>query len=334
MEFDCPAVRCNGATNHSTWLAVDNVQPQLPHGAARNRHHNYERRRSQAIDSLKSYYSLTKPGIIRGNTITAIAGFFFASKGHIDFGLLLALAVGLSLIIASACVFNNYLDRDIDAKMARTKKRALVAGTISVQNALIYASLLGLLGSSILGIFTNMLAQIIALFGLFAYVILYSIVKRYTLHSTVIGSISGAVPPVVGYTAVTDRFDHTALILFLILVFWQMPHFYAIAMYRREDYVAAKIPVLTVKRGMRAAKIQIMLYIAAFTAAAAALTKFSYGGYTYLAIAIILGLTWLGFGLKDFNRKDDKLWGRQMFHVSLAVITTLSIMISINAWLP
>lgn len=241
---------------------------------------------------------------------------------------------GLSLIIASACVFNNYIDRDIDRLMDRTKHRALAAGSIAVHAAIIYASLLGLAGAALLGIFTNRLTLAIALLGFFFYVVVYGFFKRRSIYGTIVGSISGAVPPVVGYCAVTGHFNHTALILFLILVFWQMPHFYAIAMYRLDDYAAAKIPVLPIKKGMHAAKLQILLYIIAFTIAAAALSLFGHAGYTYLIVAVFLGLTWLGFGLKDFSNDSDKFWGRKMFFVSLAVITALSIMISINAWLP
>lgn len=241
---------------------------------------------------------------------------------------------GLSLIIASACVFNNYTDRDIDSKMARTKTRALVSGAIPERNAIIYAAVLGIAGGAFLALYTNLLTLAVALTGFFFYVVVYGYFKRRSVYGTIIGSISGATPPVVGYCAVTNHFDVAALILFLILIAWQMPHFYAIAMYRRDDYAAAKIPVLPLKKGMRAAKVQILIYIMAFTAAAAALAVFSYAGYTYLIVAVLLGLTWLGFGLKDFNTSSDKRWGRKMFFVSLAAITALSIMISLNAWLP
>src|SRR6185437_15386626 len=168
---------------------------------------------------LRTYYRLTKPGIVYGNSITAAAGFFLASRGHVDWGKFLAMLVGLALVIASACVFNNYLARHIDTRMDRTKKRALAIGAISHRAALIYASALGLTGLLILAVFTTWLATLCALAGHVLYVAAYGYTKRRTPWGTEVGAISGAAPPVVGYTAVTGHFDAGALILFLILVF-------------------------------------------------------------------------------------------------------------------
>lgn len=242
--------------------------------------------------------------------------------------------VGLSLVIASGCVFNNYIDMDIDAKMSRTKKRPLVAGTISVRNALIYAVTLGLAGGFILGAFTNMRALLSAMFGLFAYTVLYSFWKRRSSFGTVVGSISGAVPPVVGYLAVTDKFDSGAWLLFLILVCWQMPHFYAIAIYRAKEYKAAGIPVLPLKKGLLNAKVQIFGYIVAFTFAASALAAFGYGGYVYFVVVLVLSLYWLWLAAKGFKVKDSDRWARKMFGASLIIITAFSVVISLNSWVP
>jgi len=213
---------------------------------------------------IKDYYSLTKPGIIFGNAIPAVAGFFLASKGHPNAGLFIAMLVGISFVIASACVFNNYIDRDIDKFMARTKKRALPTGIISGRNALLYAIVLGVIGFSLLLFYTNLLTTFVGFVGFFVYIVLYGISKRRSVYGTIVGSIAGAVPPVVGYVAVTNNFDMGALLLFLILVIWQMPHFYAIAIFREDDYAAASIPVLPIKQGIKATKIHMVLYIAAF----------------------------------------------------------------------
>lgn len=283
---------------------------------------------------LKSYYALTKPGIIRGNAITAIGGFFFASRGMLDLGLLLAMLVGLSLIIASSCVINNFTDRHIDKQMSRTKNRALVSGEIPGRNALIYAAALGIIGSLILGLFINLLTLIAALFGMFAYVVLYGIGKRLTVHGTLIGSISGSIPPVVGYTAVTNQLDITALLLFIILVFWQMPHFYAIAIYRMRDYTAAKIPVLPVVNGVKATKNQIVAYIIGFVVVTQALTLFGGASYTYAVIMLFAGLAWLWLALRGFQAKDDIRWAKSIFGYSLVVILIFSITISLDTLLP
>jgi len=199
---------------------------------------------------LKAYYRLTKPGIIYGNLLTAAAGFLFASKWHIVPGLFAATLAGTSLVIAAACVYNNYIDRNIDKRMARTKKRALVQGTISGKHALIFATMLGVLGFALLLAYTNTLVTVIGVIAFIDYVVLYGISKRRSVYGTIVGSISGAAPIVAGYVAVTNQFDLGALLLFFILVYWQMPHFYGIAMYRFDDYKAAGIPVLPVQKGM------------------------------------------------------------------------------------
>jgi heme o synthase len=257
-----------------------------------------------------------------------------ASKDHIYFWLLIETLGGMSLVIAAACVFNNYLDRDIDKKMKRTKKRALATGLISTRSALVYASILYLGGSLILGIFTNWLVFSLGVISIFFYVVIYGWAKRQSVYSTLVGSIPGAAPPVAGYLAVTNHIDAAAVILFLILVFWQMPHFYAIAMYRYRDYKAAGLPVLPVKYGMKAAKLQILAYVAAFTVVCAMLTIFGYTGYIYLGVVTGLGLYWLWRGLQSYKSSTDEKWGRQMFLTSLIVTLGLSFMLSISNWLP
>lgn len=283
---------------------------------------------------IKVYYHLTKPGIIFGNIITAVGGFFLASKGDIDVELFLATLVGLSFVIASACVFNNYIDRGIDIKMARTKNRALVKHLISDRDAIIYAVGLGIIGVLVLFFLTNLLTVSIALLGFFFYVVVYGIGKRRSVYGTIIGSISGAVPPVVGYCAVSNSFDLGAIIIFIILVIWQMPHFYAIAMYRFDEYKAAHIPVLPIVGGLHRTKIQILLYIIAFLVAVGMLTIFHYTGYTYFVIVEGVGLIWLSMALQGFKKKDNKRWARTMYSFSLIMILVFSFMLCVGSVLP
>lgn len=283
---------------------------------------------------FKKYYQLTKPGIIYGNLLTATGGFLLASKKDINFGLLLMTLLGIALVIGSACVFNNYLDRGLDIKMARTKKRALVSGDISPTSAIIYAFLLGVIGFAVLAVSTNALTVWIGIIGFADYVVLYAIGKRRSTLGTIIGSISGAMPVIAGYTAVTNRFDGGALILFLILSFWQMPHFYAIALRRIKDYKAAGLPVLPAKKGARTTKIQILLYIIAFIATTLSLRVYGYAGWTFLIVMEALGLKWLYMGIKGFKTNDDEKWARKMFLFSLVIILTFSVMLSLNVWLP
>jgi protoheme IX farnesyltransferase len=282
---------------------------------------------------IKDYYVLTKPGIIYGNAMTTIAGFLLASKGMVNIELLVFTFIGISLVIASGCVYNNYLDRKIDEKMERTKKRALVAGRISGRNALIYATILGLLGITILFVYTNALTTALAVLGHFFYVVVYGYFKRHSTFGTIVGSIPGAVPIIVGYCAVTNRIDLGAVLLFLILVVWQMPHFYAIGIYRLKDYAAAGIPILPVEKGIEHTKIQMLFYIAAFIITTVLLFTFGYTGYGYLAIACILGIAWFVYGIRGIKTKDTDRWARKMFALSLINLLIFSIIISVSVWI-
>jgi protoheme IX farnesyltransferase len=285
---------------------------------------------------FKTYYRLTKPGIIYGNAINIIAGFFLASTyfGTFRWQTLVAVIVGSSLVIGSGCVVNNYIDRDIDRKMERTKKRALVQGTVLIESALLFAAFLGAGGFGVLAAFTNWLTVIVGAVGYVFYVVVYGYAKRNTVYGTLVGSISGAVPPLAGYVAVSGKIDAGAVIVFLILVCWQMPHFYAIAMYRLKDYKAAGIPVWPVVKGMQSTKIQIMAFIIAFIAAAGALTVFGYTGYTYLGIVLGAGGAWLVRAMEGFKATDDAAWARKMFGFSLLVTLVMCVALSIGGLLP
>jgi len=251
---------------------------------------------------IRVYFILTKPGIVLGNIITTTAGFLLASKGHFDLWLFLATVLGLALIIASACVFNNAIDRDADEKMSRTKDRPLPRGLITAKSALLFAVILGISGG-------------------------YSLWKYRSTNATLVGSIAGAVPPVVGYVAVTNQMDAAAWILFAIVLLWQMPHFYAIAVYRIEDYLAASIPVLPTTKGMFLTKVSMSLYIVAFMVATLLLLTYGYTGIAYLVTAAVLGFAWFVLSLLGFQAKNDARWGRQMFRLSLVVITVLCLFI-------
>ena len=275
---------------------------------------------------MKTYYMLTKPGIIMGNIITTASGFALASKGLIDFQLFLVTLIGLGLVIASAGVFNNCIDRNMDAKMERTKNRAIPSGQISLRNAIAFAGVLGVIGISILS-YTNLITVVVALTGFFVYLVLYAFIKYHSFYGTLVGSIAGAVPPVVGYCAVSNRLDTAALLLFLIMVLWQMPHFFSIAIYRLDDYAAASIPVLPIEKGIYATKVQMLLYIIVFMLTALLLTAAGYTGYLYAITAGVLSLCWMGLCLKGFTVENDKYWARKMFVCSLVVIMGLCLTI-------
>ena len=269
-----------------------------------------------------------------GNALTAIFGFFLAAKGSFNPILFLAMLVGLSLVIASACVFNNYIDREVDTVMERTKKRALATGDISGKNALIYGAFLGVIGFLFLLVFTNVLTTLVSALGFFFYVVLYSYFKRHSVYGTEVGSISGAIPPVVGYCALTNRLDLGAVLLFLIMVFWQMPHFYGIAIYRLRDYASTKLPILPVKKGIYTTKLHMLFYLLAFLISAPLLTLFGYTGKVYFGVVTLLGLIWLFLGIQGFWTKSEAKWARKIFFFSLVIILALCIVVPLDKLIP
>lgn len=287
------------------------------------------------MQRVRALYLLTKPGIIRGNLVTALAGFLLASKaaGSIEAAKLLATLAGVMLIIAAACVCNNYMDRGIDKLMSRTKKRAAWTDTISMPTAMVYAFVLGVSGLIALAYYDNLVTAGLGVLAFVFYVVIYGIAKRKSVHGTLVGTIPGALPPVAGYTAVSGHIDMAAILLFLILVFWQLPHFYAIAIYRREDYANAHIPVMPVYSGIPHTKVAIMLYTIAFTITAPLLSLYGYTGAVFGCLAALAGVAWLWLGWHGFRGTDDVRWAKTMFFFSLLVITVISGGISADALL-
>jgi len=280
---------------------------------------------------IKSFLQLTKPGIILGNLITAAAGYFLAAQGQIDWFIFLAMCSGVILIIASGCVFNNFIDRDIDALMMRTCNRALVKKLIPLKIALLYALLLGIAGFVILFAFTNLITVFLGMIGFIVYVGFYSLYfKRNSIHGTIIGSLSGACPPVIGYCAFSNNFDMGAIIILIAFCLWQIPHSYAIAIYRIKDYKAAKIPVLPICKDIKSARKHIIGYIIAFTLVALLLAKQNYVGMVYTVVMTIMGVYWLYIAVADYKHLDNQLWAKRLFAFSILTITVLSVLISLD----
>ncbi len=267
-----------------------------------------------------------KPGIILGNWMTAAGAFAFISKEGMNFELFFPMLIGLGSVMGSGCVFNNYIDRVSDAKMERTKNRALAKGEMMPWKALVFGTLLGVFGVALLSLFCNVLTASIAALGWAVYVCIYSFLKHYTLHASFIGSIAGAAPPLVGYCSKTGSLDFTAALLFSILVFWQMPHFFAIAIYRMEDYVSASIPVVPVQKGVFFTKVVMLIFCVAFAMAGAMLSLFI--GMGFLIAILLLGVLWIWLSIKGFQANDDKIWARNMFRFSLIVITAFCFLIA------
>jgi protoheme IX farnesyltransferase len=287
------------------------------------------------IEAIKNYFLITKPGIVFGNLVSVAGGFFLASRGRIDAAVLLSTLVGMSLVVASGCIFNNCLDRNLDRKMTRTQDRALAKGIISPFAAVLYGSLLGIAGTALLGAATNPLCVVVVLSGFTIYVAVYSLyLKRRSVYATLIGSLAGAAPPLAGYCAACNRFDAGAVILLSIFSLWQMPHSYAIAVFRYQDYAAAAIPVLPVKRGMAATRKHVVMYMLAFVTATLMLTVGGYTGYIYLVVSLATNLSWLYTAVSGYRASDDRAWAKKLFVYSILTITVLNVMMSIDFTAP
>jgi len=288
--------------------------------------------------TFRRYVSLTKPGVLFGNVITGVAGFLLASSAFRIFslGLFVATIVGMSLIIGAACALNNVLDQDIDRIMARTKKRAVANGSVRPSRALAFAVVLGILGAAILAFWTNWLVLGVGVAGFVVYVWLYgALAKRRSIHGTLVGSISGAAPILAGYVAVSGRIDVGAVLVFLALFFWQFPEFYSIAIYRRDEYKAAGVPVITVKKSIAYTKQRIFGYAVLFLLSALLLTSFHYTGYAYTIAMTLTGAYWLITAFNGFKPgAQDDAWARKMFHASINVLLIYSVLIAVGPLLP
>jgi protoheme IX farnesyltransferase len=193
------------------------------------------------ISNWRDYYELDKPNMVYANLLVAAAGFAYASV-ELNWLLLVVMLIGLGCIIGSACAFNNYFDRHIDAKMERTKHRVLVRGALTPHEAATFASLLLFVGVALLWL-TTAVALATALVGFAVYVGLYTPLKHKTPWALYVGAVAGATPPVVGYAAVHPVLNDAAALLFVFLFVWQVPHFLSIAVYRGDEYAAAKVPL-------------------------------------------------------------------------------------------
>lgn len=287
------------------------------------------------METVQNYLKLTKPGVLFGNVLTSVAGYLFASMHGFETGIFVAMLVGTTLVIASACCINNYLDQDIDAKMQRTKSRPLISGKVSPGGALVFGVILGIMGIIILVRFTDPLVVWLGIIGFVTYVWLYgALTKRQSVHGTLVGSVSGAIPIAAGYVAAAQTFDGNALLLFLILFLWQEPEFYSIALYRRKEYKAAGIPVISVRRSIGRTKKEIFVYTVLFVISILLLGIIGMGGHVYLAVMTIMGMYWLRIGMKGLRPSSKDAWARQMFHASLNVLLVFCAVISLNPWLP
>ena len=274
----------------------------------------------------RDFLEVTKPGINTHNLLVTFAGFWLAAGFQTlhHFSLLLLTLLGTMLVIAGSCTLNNFYDRDIDPYMQRTKKRAVADGRIKPSTALWLGIWLSLAGFFVLAIGVNPLAAFLAFIGFFTYVVVYTMwLKRKSTWSTVVGGISGAVPPLIGWTAYTHSLDLSALALFFILFTWQPPHFFALAMLKTEEYRKAGIPMLPVVKGSLETKRQNLLFSLLLLASSLVLFYTGVLSWFYLIIAVIFGMVYIGLSIKGFRVGNDKKWAKQMFLFSLLYLTVI-----------
>ena len=287
-----------------------------------------DKRMGEMREMSNDFFQLTKPGLVLGNLIPVIAGFVLGSREvgsfvicHLSFVIL-----GLAFVMASGCVFNNIIERDTDSRMTRTKERALVTGKISPRNAFIFGTVLAALGFAILDIFTNPATVAVALIGFFFYVALYSAwFKRHSVWGTLVGAVAGATPPVIGYLAAGGSSWSLVSGLLFLMIFWQLAHFYAIGIRRRDDYAAAGIPILPVQRGAQITQLIMLFCIAAFMFFSVLIAYLGYASGMYAVIAMILSLAWIVLCLSGMisNVGSETAWARRMFLFSLVVLMVL-----------
>ena len=273
----------------------------------------------------KDFLALIKIGIVNSNLITTFTGLWlalhFTGKGFLEnLDVVFLTLIGSSLIIAGSCSLNNYVDRDIDHLMERTKVRPTVTGNFAPNLVLLIGIILTLAGTVLL-FMTTITAAIIGLIGVLTYVFLYTMwsKRQYTIN-TVIGSISGAVPPLIGWAAIDADLHMVAWVLFLLMFIWQPPHFLALAMKRCEEYRAAGIPMLPVVHGFGITKRQMVIWVACLLPLPFYLFSL---GIPFLVLATLLNIGWLALGLAGFKMNDDIKWAKLMFVYSLNYLTIM-----------
>ena len=281
--------------------------------------------------SIRDYIILIKPGILRSNLIAAFAGFWVASQGNVNWMLLLYTLIGTTLVMASSCVFNNFFDREYDGLMERTSHRPLPSGRMTATNVFVYGCILGVLGLLVLFLLTDTLAAWLGIVGMIVYVLIYTAwLKRTSTLSTVIGSFSGAMPPVIGYTAVTGTMDVGAWILFGFLFLWQCPHFWALGIRRIEEYRAAGFQILPVVKGIKRTKIQMIPYIVLLIPVSLLLYYAGYAGIYYFVTALVMGIVWLLLCVAGFVTKDDNRWAKRTFMFSIYYLLIILIVMILD----
>jgi protoheme IX farnesyltransferase len=288
----------------------------------------------QANSSWRSYLELTKPRVVLLIVFTAIVGTLLSSPGLPPLGALLWGNLGIGLAAACAATINHVLDRRIDEQMTRTRARPLPTGQLNERQALMFAAVLGFTAMAILAFLVNLLTAVLTFASLIGYAVIYTVwLKRATSQNIVIGGAAGAAPPVLGWVAVTGTVEPNALLLFLIIFIWTPPHFWALAIARRDDYARAGIPMLPVTHGIEYTRLQVLLYTVLLTLVTLMpfLTRMS--GLIYLIAAVLLNAIFLyyAFALKIAAREGLPM---RVFKFSVKYLMWLFAALLVDHYLP
>jgi len=286
------------------------------------------------IASWRSFYEITKPKVVMLILFTALVGMLLASDGMVPLSTLLVGLTGIGLAAASGAALNHLVEQRSDALMARTRQRPLPSGRLDSLSALLFATFLGLLSMLLLTVWINPLTALLTLCSLIGYAVIYTLyLKRSSPQSIVWGGLAGAAPPLLGWTAVSGQIDPHALLLVLIVFTWTPPHFWPLAIHRREDYARAGLPMLPVTHGLAYTKQQILIY--SVTLLAVTLLPFSthMSGVFYLAGAVPLGLVFVWHALRLY-RSDDDRYAMPMFSYSIVYLMALFTLLLVDHYLP
>ncbi|HCT42039.1 MAG TPA: protoheme IX farnesyltransferase [Moraxellaceae bacterium] len=256
----------------------------------------------------RAYWELTKPGVVALLMVTAVIGMFLATPGMVPWRVLILGSLGMALAMMASAVINQIMDQRIDAIMARTHKRPLVQGRVNTRAALVFAAVLGLASLVILDVFINRLTAVLTFFGIIGYAFIYTLwLKRATPQNIVIGGLAGAIPPLLGWTAVTGEVHPHALLLVLIIFAWTPPHFWALAIHRRDEYAKADIPMLPVTHGLEFTKTAVLLYTVILFVIALLPYLTGMSGLIYLAGSTVLSAIFLVYAVRLKFRNDPKV---------------------------
>jgi heme o synthase len=284
--------------------------------------------------SWRDYFELTKPRVVALIVLTAVVGTLLASRGLPPLDALIFGNLGIALAAASAAAVNHVLDRRIEARMARTRKRPLPSGHLAPAQALAFALLLGVISMVILVAFVNVLTAALTFASLIVYAVVYTVwLKRATPQNIVIGGAAGAAPPVLGWVAVTNHIDPQALLLFLIIFAWTPPHFWALAIARRHDYAKADIPMLPVTHGVEFTRLHVLLYTVLLSVVTLLPYMTGMSGLVYLLAALLLNarFLWLAIELKLARRDELPM---RMFRFSISYLMWLFLALLVDHYLP